>query len=406
MGVRALFFAYFSFAGLFAPWLGVWLDARGMSIVQIGLLLAVPQVMRLVGPPLWGGWADRTQRGILLLRCSAAGALILVALLAVTGQAWEIGLALALLCFMTAGQMPIGESMAIRQVQGDPGGYGRIRIWGSTGYIVTVLGGGAVLDALGLDAWPWVMAVSLLGLFGVTLLMREEPKPGADTPLVVTDQAADKGAGRASTKIAATSGEGTGTTAGTSILSRLREPAVLAFLVSVFCMIFAHGALYGFWSLYLERHGYSRFEIGMIWALGVVAEILLFALQRRLFDRFGAVSLLVFSFWIAALRFALMALTEAQVWVVVLTSLMHAVTFGVHHSASMALLHRLFPASQQGRAQAAFIVVGYGLGAGLGGVVAGLLWESLMPSATWWGASLAALLGLLALQPLSSLRRS
>lgn len=121
MGVRALFFAYFSFAGLFAPWLGVWLDARGMSIVQIGLLLAVPQVMRLVGPPLWGGWADRTQRGILLLRCSAAGALILVALLAVTGQAWEIGLALALLCFMTAGQMPIGESMAIRQVQGDPG---------------------------------------------------------------------------------------------------------------------------------------------------------------------------------------------------------------------------------------------------------------------------------------------
>jgi PPP family 3-phenylpropionic acid transporter len=332
--------------------------------------------------------------------------LLLVALLAVTGQAWEIALALALLCFMTAGQMPIGESMAIRQVHGDPGGYGRIRIWGSTGYIVTVLGGGVVLDALGLDAWPWVMAVSLLGLFGVTLLMREEPKPGADTPLVVTDQAADKGAGRAPPKIAATSGEGTGTTAGTSILSRLRERAVLAFLLSVFCMIFAHGALYGFWSLYLERHGYSRFEIGMIWALGVVAEILLFALQRRLFDRFGAVSLLVFSFWIAALRFALMALTEAQVWVVVLTSLMHAVTFGVHHSASMALLHRLFPVSQQGRAQAAFIVVGYGLGAGLGGVVAGLLWESLMPSATWWGASLAALLGLLALQPLSSLRRS
>jgi len=79
--------------------------------------------------------------------------------------------------------------------------------------------------------------------------------------------------------------------------------------------------------------------------------------------------------------------------VVVLTSVLHAVTFGVHHSASMAVLHHLFPAAQQGRAQAVYIVVGYGLGAGIGGIVAGLLWEHFSAAATWWGAALASLLG-------------
>ena len=365
-GVRAQFLAYFSFAGIFAPWLGVWLDARGMSIAQIGVLLAVPQVMRIFGPPLWGGWADRSHRGVMLLRLSALGALLLVALLPLTRTGLEVALALAVLCFMTAGQMPIGEAMAIRQVQGDPGGYGRIRIWGSTGYIATVLGGGAVLDALGLEAWPWVMALALAGLLLVTALMREQTAP-ARVPVQ-------------------------------SLGPRLREPAVVAFMVSVFCMIFAHGGLYGFWSLYLERQGFSRFAIGVIWAVGVVAEILLFAFQQRLFARFAAVPLLIFSLWVAAVRFALIALTEGQIAVVVLTSILHAVTFGMHHSASMAVLHRLFPAAQQGRAQAAYIVVGYGMGAGLGGIVAGLLWEHLSAAATWWGAAIASLLGVVALR--------
>lgn len=365
-GVRALFLAYFSFAGLFAPWLGIWLDARGMSIVQIGLLLAVPQWMRIIGPPLWAAWADRSHRGVRLLRWGAAGALGAVLLLSLTHSVLEVALVLVLLCFMTAGQMPIGEAMAVRQVQGDPGGYGRIRIWGSVGYIATVIGGGILLDRLGLQAWPVLMVLALLALLMVTLAMREQPAPARAAPAAIG--------------------------------ARLREPAVLAFLVSVFCMIFAHGALYGFWSLYLERHGYSRTAIGAIWALGVIAEILLFALQRRLFERFSAVTLLGFSLCIGVLRFAWVGATDAERVVVIASSLMHAITFGLHHSASMAVLHRLFPPEQQARAQAAFIVVGYGLGAGLGGVWAGLLWEHVSPAAVWWAAATACGLGAIAVR--------
>jgi PPP family 3-phenylpropionic acid transporter len=181
--------------------------------------------------------------------------------------------------------------------------------------------------------------------------------------------------------------------AGVSLGERLREPAVLAFLASAFLMVFAHAALYSFFSLYLERHGYSRTAIGAIWAIGVVAEILLFMLQRHLFDRLSAMRLLAFSFLVCALRFAMVGASDGALWVLVWAQLMHAVTFGLHHSASMAVLHGWFEPAQQGRAQAAFIVVAYGLGGTSGGLVAGWLWERFSPTATFFGAAAAALAG-------------
>jgi hypothetical protein len=87
----------------------------------------------------------------------------------------------------------------------------------------------------------------------------------------------------------------------------------------------------------LDRQGYSKTAIGMVWALGVLAEIALFRWQHRLFVRLDALVLLGLSMAVAALRFAIIGLTDGQ-WTWVLASqLMHAITFGVHHSAAMAL---------------------------------------------------------------------
>jgi PPP family 3-phenylpropionic acid transporter len=174
---------------------------------------------------------------------------------------------------------------------------------------------------------------------------------------------------------------------------RLREPAVLAFLASAFLMIFAHAALYAFFSLFLERHGYSKTAIGAIWGIGVVAEIALFMVQRRFFERQSAMRLLAFSFLVCGLRFALIGASDGALWVLVWAQLMHAVTFGLHHSASMAVLHRWFEPAQQARAQAAFIVVSYGLGGSAGGLAAGALWQGLSPQAAFYGAGLAGLAG-------------
>ena len=225
-----------------------------------------------------------------------------------------------------------------------------------------MLAGGPALQVLGMAALPWLMAAAMAVLAAVTVWLPEQRAPRA-------------------ARGSASLGE------------RLREPAVIAFLASAFLMIFAHGALYAFYSLFLERLGYGTTAIGVIWGIGVVAEIALFTLQRRLFDRIPAMRLLAFSFAVCALRFALIGASGGALLVLVAAQLMHAITFGLHHSASMAVLHRWFEPAQQARAQAAFIVVAYGFGGSLGGLAAGALWEHVSPSAAFLGAAVAGALG-------------
>jgi len=372
--VRALYAAYFAFVGLFSPYLSLWFDSRGLSIGEIAVLLSLPQVLRIVAPPFWGWLADRGGHRVALLRISAVAALLVLLLFPLATRPVEYALVMLVLCFLTAAQMPIGEAIALDLARGDAGRYGRMRLWGSVGFIATVLAGGPLLEALGLAALPWLLAVAMAVLVGVTFTVPEPAAPPARAGAV-------------------------------PIAKRLREPAVLAFLVSAFMMIFAHAALYAFFSLFLERQGWGTTAIGAIWGIGVVAEILLFMLQRRLFERASAMRLLAASFVVCGVRFAMIGASEGALWVLVWAQLMHAVTFGLHHSASMAVLHRWFEPAQQARAQAAFIVVAYGLGGTFGGLAAGWLWTEVSPAATFYGAAAAGFAGVLAVAIAARLER-
>lgn len=361
-GIRSLYFAYFAFVGLFSPYLSLWLDWRGLTIGEIAVLMALPQLLRIVAPPFWGWLADRGGRRVALLRVAAIAALLVLLAFPFVDGAVAFGGLMLLLFFLTAAHMPISEAIALDLARGDAGRYGRMRLWGSVGFILTVLAGGPLLEAFGLRALPWLMAGAMAGLALVTLALPEPAVPRVARSTI-------------------------------GIARRLREPAVIAFLASAFLMVFAHAALYAFFSLYLERKGYGTTAIGVIWGVGVVAEIGLFMLQRRLFDRLSAMRLLAFSFLVCGLRFALVGASDGVLWVLVGAQLMHAVTFGLHHSASMAVLHRWFEPAQQARAQAAFIVVAYGFGGSLGGLAAGWLWERFSLSAPFFGAAAAGLLG-------------
>src|SRR5690606_29412653 len=137
-----------------------------------------------------------------------------------------------------------------------------------------------------------------------------------------------------------------------SIAERLAERGVQAFFASAFLMMFAHAALYAFFSLFLVELGYSKTAIGLLWALGVLAEIAVFWFQRGLFQRYSALRLLDASLLAAALRFTMIGLSAAWLPALLLAQLLHALTFGVHHSASIATLQHWFDPSQQARAQA------------------------------------------------------
>jgi len=174
---------------------------------------------------------------------------------------------------------------------------------------------------------------------------------------------------------------------------RLRQTHIAAFFLANFLMIFAHASYYVLYSLFLEEQGYSKTAIGALWTLGVVAEVALFRWQRHLFDRFAALSLLGFSIGVAALRFVLIGASGGALWLLLVAQLLHAITFGLHHSAVMKILHQWFDVQQQARAQALYVTLAYGLGGALGGLVVSALWVQVSPAGAFFGAGLAAAIG-------------
>jgi PPP family 3-phenylpropionic acid transporter len=392
-GVKTLFFAYFSLVGAMSPYLGLYFAAWGLTITQISLLLAMPQLMRVVAPPFWGAWADRAAHRAGLLQVSAGGALLAIGLIAWAQGAYGWLLVLvSLLYFFTAAQGPIAESMALAAAGGDAGKYGRMRQWGSIGFIAAVSATGPLLDWLG-ARWLTVPmgALALLVLLVSWDVARGGRSRGAAVTGTAVADATGVDPGAPGRRV-----EGPAPQRQPSVWRRLREPRIALFFVSCGLMMFAHAALYAFFSLYLDRHGYAKTWIGAIWSLGVVAEIALFRWQSGLFERFGALPLLSFSMACAALRFALIGWGEGQWGIVLVSQLLHAITFGVHHSAAMALLHRWFEPAEQGRAQALFVTLGYGVGGSVGGLAAGWWWDHVGPAWAFYSAALAAALGWLA----------
>jgi PPP family 3-phenylpropionic acid transporter len=178
-----------------------------------------------------------------------------------------------------------------------------------------------------------------------------------------------------------------------SVRARLREPRVRWFLFAAALMVFAHGALYTYLSLYLAQLGYSKAAIGVFWVLSVIVEIGFFLTQGRWFARYGIQPLLFASFLIAAVRFLLIAELASVWWMLVFAQVLHAVTFAVHHSASILTVQRWFPGRAAARGQALYISIGYGVGGTAGSLVAAALWSSFGPSWSFVSSSVAALIG-------------
>jgi PPP family 3-phenylpropionic acid transporter len=172
------------------------------------------------------------------------------------------------------------------------------------------------------------------------------------------------------------------------LLIVLFNPDVRWFLLSGFFMIFAHAALYVFYSLYLADLGYDKFQIGLFWALGVAAEVIFFYYQSKVLSRLDAEVILQIAFGIGVFRFILMAFFPVT-WVLIIAQLMHAGTFAAHHSAATKLLQHWITGPLQARGQAMMATVSYGLGGTLGGLVAGWLWDATQPRNVFVMAALA-----------------
>jgi PPP family 3-phenylpropionic acid transporter len=241
----------------------------------------------------------------------------------------------------TSSMMSLTEAAMAHLVAGDWGRYGRIRLWGSAGFLVTVFFAGEWFERFGMRHFPaWAGGTLAIVLLATWRL------PDVREPVIAHAQAREP------------------------VGPVLRVPAVRWFFVSLFFHVMAHFAVYGFLSLYLDSLGYGKGTIGLLWALSVVAEIAWFFLQGRL------LGLLAMPWWLllcgiaAVLRMGITASCGQWIWALVVAQALHALSFAAHHTTCIAMVSRHFPGRLRGRGQALFTVIGYGFG-GVFGVLAG-----------------------------------
>jgi MFS transporter, PPP family, 3-phenylpropionic acid transporter len=368
----ALFYAaYFGAVGIHLPFWPVWLEWRGLDATEIGYVLAAAFWPRIVTNLLIPSVADRLgerRRPMVLLAAVTLGGVIMFAL---ARDFW----ALMLLSLLTGATwtaiLPLGEAVALGEAKRRDLGYGPIRLWGSLTFILAAIGVGEWLERAG----PAVVLWSIAGTVACTL---------AACALLP--------AGRAGARTARAG----------DFRRLLRSPGFLAFVAAGGLIQVSHAVYYGFATLYWRAAGHGELVIGLLWAEGVVAEVVLFAFARALLRRFEPIALLMLAGALTVIRWSLTGLST-DLAVLVPAQALHAASFGAAHLAAMHYLRDHTPPELHASAQGFYAAIGTALPFGLLTPLAGWLYGVAGGGAFWAMAALAlagtALALLLLLRP-------
>ena len=365
-----IWFSYFAALGVFNPYAPLWFRELGMSTLAIGAMASLMSWTRVVAPYGWGWLGDRPGRRAMTLRWASLAALgAALAMLALQAPP-AVAVCTALLFLANGAVVPLSEAALaqhlVRGGQMDHAQYGRVRVWGSLGFIVAVLAMGGLLEALGMGGFPWIVAMAFGMLAIATWRLPPEPvvatEPGESAP----------------------------------VLDVLRRPAVTWFFITGVRTVLARASVYAFLSLYLDSLGYGKGAVGALWAVAVLVEIVAFWTQGRWFGRVTPHRWLELAAALSVLRFVALAALGQSMLVLVVAQSMHMVTFAAQHAACIALVNRHFPGALRGRGQALYTTLGYGVSGVLGGVAGGWLSGRHGFDAVFWAASGSALLAYLA----------
>ena len=361
--LAGFYFFYFAYLGAFAPFFSIYLKAVGLSPVEIGTVMALPAVARMTAPHLWGWLADASGGLMRVVRVTTlVGTLCWLGMFAGTAFAW-IGAVAFTLSFFLSAAIPLVDSTTLFRLGEKTGEYGRIRLWGSIGYMVAVVAVGYLLDLFQVYALLWIVLVLIAGTFSLALSIPEtDPPPHADSG---------------------------------PIIHILKQPAVVALIAGCALMTAAHGPYYSFYSIHLVAHGYSKAMTGWLWALGVLCEIGIFLWLPRLYGAFSLRQILVASFALAIVRFIVIGWGAASLALLIFAQTLHAATFGSFHAAAIGIVHQLFRGRHQARGQAIYGSLAYGVGGTLGSLASGYGWEQLGAGVTYSIAAAAAGLGMM-----------
>ena len=353
--LAAFYFAYFALLGVLVPYTSLWLDAQGLAPVQIGGVMGAVIGTKLVAPALWGHLADHRGHKVRWAQ-DAAGLTVLFSLGWLVADRFLLLLLVATtFSFFYHAILPQVEAITLERLH-DKGRYGRIRLWGSIGFIVAVLGAGQWLHVQGLHWLPWLLVLAALTTFVSTLGLRDSR--------VVHESSAPP------------------------LLPILRQPAVQALLLSSFLVTASHGVYYNFYSIAWKAAGYGESLISFLWAWAVLVEVGLFFVLHRLFSRWSVPGLLQVAIALTAVRWGLNLFWPTQLGVQLIARALHAASYALYHGTAITLIDRYFPGRAQVRGQGVYAAISHGLGGGVGALLGGYLWQ-------WGGGTLGYAVSLL-----------
>ncbi len=362
--LSAFYFCYFSALGALVPYWPVYLSDQGFTPQAIGTLTAIMMVARVIAPNLWGWLADHTSQRIRIVRAGAILSTLSFAGIFLDKSLFALIVVICLYSFFWNALLAQFEVVTFDYLKDQPQGYTRIRLWGSVGFIVSVAGVGALFDVITVQQLPVLILVCMSLVCVSSWFVEEAPRHAVHEPSRET------------------------------IWQIVRKPPVICFFGVCFLMQVSHGPYYTFFSLYMQQHGHSHTQIGELWALGVLAEVVLFWYMHRLMPRWGVRTLMLLSLLLSSLRWALIACFPDNLPVILAAQCLHAFSFGSFHATAIEVVRRSFPSRQAARGQALYNSLSFGAGSAIGALSSGYLWEW-SNRGTFLAASLITLLALI-----------
>lgn len=346
----ALFYgALFLIYGIHVPYMPVWLDFKDLTAAEVAVATAAPHFLRLAVTPVAGILADRdaTHRRLIVV---LAWASLMVAAVMSRSSGFAALLVLSTTFQITVSTiMPLTETIAVSGARTAGHDYGRMRLWGSLTFIGAGFVAGPLIDLQGAGVIIWLMIAGCVATIAAAHLM--PPSGGlASSPAAPAPMRAEA-------------------------MRLVRSPLFLLYLVATSAAMGSHAMFYTFGALHWREQGISTTWISILWAIGVVVEVALFAGSASFLRRVGIKGALLLGTGAAALRWTALAF-DPPLWLLVVLAPLHALSYGATHLGAIHFIGRAVPQRASGTAQAIYSAFAAGVAQGIATLASGVVYRA------------------------------
>lgn len=370
---------YFALIGCIMPFWGLYLQHQSFAVDEIGILLALFSAVRIFAPNIWAGATHVCEKIIAPIQLMRVGGLLMflcfVAIYWAT-EFWHYAVIMLCYGFFWSAILPQYETLTLNYIKDDLDKYSSIRLWGSIGFIVTVSLLGWMFDFISIMHLPAIMLAFMLAIVlnGFAL-----PNPINDRKNLSASIDSDSDTDDVVEFVCSGSHH------------KVIRLGIISFILMNVLLQITHGPYYVFFSIYLQDLGYSNGAIGLLWSLGVLAEIVIFWRIAFFLRHWTLRELTIICLMLTCLRWLMTAMFADNAFILIVSQCLHAFSFGLLHAVSVKYIAIFFPGKKQLHGQALYSGLGFGLGGAIGAYLAGITWATQGPEFVFVSAGAIAL---------------